>query len=96
VGGAGESRIEGLLSQPLVLRGYYSQTLWVHGRTGHEHIEELILDPWLEPGLADDVKAELTARNIRLISFYSYYFGGGSQTVTVLGLDNVFRSLTNL
>ena len=95
VGGRGESRIESLLSQPLILRGYYSQTLSVHDRAGHQHVEELILDPWLEPDLADDVKAELTARNIRLIYFYSWCFGGCNQTVTVLGLDNVFRELTN-
>ena len=93
VGGAGESRVEGLLSQPLVLRSYYSQTLWVHGRTGHEHVEELILDPWREPDLTEEVKAELTARNIRLISYYSNRFLGVESTVTVLGLDNVFRPL---
>lgn len=93
VGGAGESRVEGLLSQPLVLRSYYSQTLWVHGRTGHQHVEELILDPWREPDLTEEVKAELTARNIRLIQFHSYCFGACTESVTVLGLDNVFRPL---
>jgi len=93
VGGAGETRIEGLLSEPLVLRDYYAQTLWAHGRTGHEHVEELILDPWREPGLDDAVKAELNARNIRLIYFHSYCFGGCEQNLTVLGWDNVFRSL---
>ncbi|HRZ38203.1 MAG TPA: hypothetical protein P5534_17810 [Candidatus Paceibacterota bacterium] len=95
VGGAGESRVEGLLSQPLVLRSYPSQTLWVHGRTGHQHVEELILDPWLEPDLADSVKAELIAENIRLLQYSSYQFGASDQTVTVLGLDNTVRTLTN-
>lgn len=95
VGGAGESRVEGLLSQALVLRSYASQTLWVHGRTGHQHVEELILDPWLEPDLADSVKAELTAANIRLLHYHSYCFGACDQTVTVLGLDNTVRTLTN-
>lgn len=95
VGGSGETRIERLLSQPLVLRSYYAQTLSIHGRTGHENVEELILDPWLEPGLSDEIKAELTARNIRLLYVHSYAFGAIDLTVSILGLDDKFRAVPN-
>ena len=95
VGGRGETRIERLLSEPLLLRGYYAQTLSIYGRTGHEHIEELILDPWLEPGLSEETKTELTARNIRLLYFHSWSFGDTDITVKILGLDGAFRDLPN-
>jgi hypothetical protein len=50
-------------------------------------------DPWLEPGLAEELKAELTACNIRLLYFYSYQFGDARKRIGVLGLDDVFREL---
>jgi hypothetical protein len=57
-----ETRITGLASQPIVLRGEYSQTY----RPGHHNFsEEFLFDPHLEPGLDVAVLNELTGRNIR-------------------------------
>jgi hypothetical protein len=95
VSGSGTTRITGLLAEPLTLRDPYAQTLWIHGRQGHETITELVLDPWLEPGLSQQAMADLTARNVRLVYCFSFHFGQTEQWIAVLGLDNQWRRLAN-
>ncbi|WP_050430880.1 PEP/pyruvate-binding domain-containing protein [Chondromyces crocatus] len=59
-----ETRIVGLTSAPLVLKGYYSQTY----RPGHHNFwEEFMFEPRLEEGIAPAQIAELEARGIRAI-----------------------------
>jgi hypothetical protein len=87
----GETTIEGLLSKPLTLRNPASQTFLVRGRQGHERIEELVWDPWLEPGLSAELRSELTSANIGLLYFRSYTFGRREESIQILGLDGVVR-----
>ncbi len=57
-----ETRISGLTTQPVVLRGEFSQTY----QPGHHNFsEQFLFDPPLEPGLDPAVLAELRARNLR-------------------------------
>lgn len=93
VSGRGETTVHGLLDAPLVVRDPYAQTVWVHGRNGHETVMEVLVDPWNEPGLAESVKAELTRRNIRWIYGWIYCFGDCSTRLGVLGLDDQWRFL---
>ncbi|MBK6685661.1 MAG: hypothetical protein IPG45_14420 [Deltaproteobacteria bacterium] len=75
--------LTGLTSTPIELRGYWSQTY----RPGHHNFSgEFIFDPWLEPGLAQSIKDELTTANIRWV-----YTDGGQ--LWALGLDGVLRQL---
>ncbi|NQV35557.1 MAG: hypothetical protein HQ515_22880 [Phycisphaeraceae bacterium] len=73
VGGAGataplkrweQTTITGLTSEPIVLKGYYSQTLHPEH---HNFVEHYIFEPQLEPGLSSDILAELKAKDIRYI-----------------------------
>lgn len=59
-----ETRIEGLTSSPIVLRGYYAQT---YRPQHHNFSEDFIFEPRLEPGLDPALLAELEAKDIRLI-----------------------------
>lgn len=56
--------IEGLTTDPLVLQDYYALT---YRPWHHNFAEEFILDPWLEPTLTPQQRAELAAQNIRLL-----------------------------
>jgi len=68
-----ETRITGLTAQPIVLKGYYSQTY----RPGHHNFwEEFIFEPALEPGMASEILQELESKKIRRI--YVYWDGGFS------------------
>ncbi|WP_433931109.1 PEP/pyruvate-binding domain-containing protein [Sorangium cellulosum] len=59
-----ETRIEGLTSSPIVLKGYHAQTY----RPQHHNAEEdFVFEPRLEPGLDPALVAELEAKDIRLI-----------------------------
>ena len=73
VGGAGataplkrwkQTTITGLTSEPIVLKGYYSQTLHPEH---HNFVEHYIFEPQLEPNLSSDILAELKAEDIRYI-----------------------------
>lgn len=75
--------LTGLTTAPIELVGYWSQTY----RPAHHNFGgEFIFDPWLEPGIAESVKAELTTANIRWV-----YTDGGQ--LWALGLDGVLRQL---
>ena len=82
-----ETRIAGLTTSPIILRGYYSQTY----RPGHHNFwEEFIFEPRLEEGIPAEVLAELQARSILYI--YAVW-GEGTPNIQTLGYDGKFRSL---
>lgn len=79
--------ITGLISQPITLTGYYSQTY----RPGHHNFtEEFIFEPRLEPGIPAAILAELAAANITFL-----YMEGGQAgaAMVVAGLDGALRKL---
>jgi len=59
-----ETRIEGCTSEPIVLRGDYSQT---YRPEHHNFGEHFVFEPQLEPGLSSKVLAELREKDIRLL-----------------------------
>jgi hypothetical protein len=81
-----KTTILGLISQPLVLRGDYSQTY----RPGHHNFfEEFLFDPHLEPDLAPDVRTELITHNIRgLVVNYGL---DPKAEIWIWGMDDVLR-----
>jgi hypothetical protein len=59
-----ETRINGLTSQPIVLRGFFSQT-W---NSGHrQYSENFLFEPHLEDGIDPAILQELEAKDIRMI-----------------------------
>lgn len=82
------SVITGLASQPIVLRGEYSQT-YLPGH--HNFWESFLFDPALEPDLPDAVRADLAARNIRALIVTGGF--GSTDEVLVWGADGTFRPL---
>ncbi len=54
-----ETRISGYTSEPIVLRGEYSQT---YRPEHHNFAEHFLFEPQLEPGLSPDVLAELEGK----------------------------------
>ncbi|WP_437624490.1 PEP/pyruvate-binding domain-containing protein [Sorangium sp. So ce1151] len=59
-----ETRIEGLTSSPIVLKGYHAQT---YRPAHHNFSEDFIFEPRLEPGIDPALLAELEAKGVRLI-----------------------------
>jgi hypothetical protein len=87
-----ETTITGLASEPIVLRGEYSQT-YAPGR--HNFTEDFIFDPPLEKSMDPDILADLRARNIRALVVRSE-FEGGERTLSgiwIWGFDGTLRSL---
>ncbi len=80
--------LTGFTSQPIRLRGDFSQTY----HPGHHNFwEEFLFDPWLEPGVDASILDELAAKNLRAI-----LVTWDRTDVTLLGawgLDGTFRSL---
>ena len=93
-GVGGSSRIVGLIPEALELGGDFSQTVLIHGREGHEHVQEAVVDPWMEQDLPLSVKSSLILANIRLVIFQSYQFGDYSESIWVIGLDDTIRRWT--
>jgi hypothetical protein len=67
-----QTRIEGLTSEPIVLTGYFSQSV---GGGAHLCPKNFLFEPGLEPGIPQKILDELQARNIRLI----YYTTGARE-----------------
>jgi hypothetical protein len=87
-----ETQITGLSSEPIMLRGEYSQTY----RPGHHNFtEEFIFEPGLEQGLPSGVLEELEAANVRLIYALWYgefaFPGDPPSLIMILGTDGKFR-----
>jgi len=66
------TRIEGLTTQPIVLTGYFSQSV---GGGSHLCPKNFLFEPTLELGLSQESLDELKARNVRLI----YYTTGARE-----------------
>jgi hypothetical protein len=66
------TRIEGLTSEPIVLTGYFSQSV---GGGSHLCPKNFLFEPGLEPGISPQILAELRAKNVRLI----YYTTGARE-----------------
>ncbi|HOX01907.1 MAG TPA: PEP/pyruvate-binding domain-containing protein [Candidatus Paceibacterota bacterium] len=82
-----ETRIYGLTTEPIVLRGYDSQTY----RPGHHNFyESFMFDPFLEDGVSEPQRAELRAQDIRAMIISGPTHDNGSWTVW--GHDGRFRS----
>jgi hypothetical protein len=81
-----ESRISGFTTEPIVLRGYWSQT---YGNIHTLDFEHFIFEPRLEPGLPSTQLAELAAADIVQI----YINGNGSEDAALLliGWDGTLR-----
>jgi hypothetical protein len=60
----GQTRIEGLTTEPIVLTGFFSQTV---GGGSHLCPKNFLFEPGLEPGISRQTLDELHAKNIRLI-----------------------------
>jgi hypothetical protein len=60
----GQTRIEGLTTEPIVLTGFFSQTV---GGGSHLCPKNFLFEPGLEPGISRQTLDELRAKNIRLI-----------------------------
>jgi len=82
-----ETTIQGLTTEPITLRGDFSQTY----RPGHHNFsEEFIFEPALEAGLSQPVLDELKAANVQLIHVL---FNFENAQIRILGLDGKFRAL---
>ncbi|GAI58259.1 unnamed protein product, partial [marine sediment metagenome] len=62
-----ETVIEGYTIEPVVLRGWYSQT---YRPKHHNFGEHFLFEPQLEPGISQQLLDELRAQDIRLIHLY--------------------------
>lgn len=60
------TRIEGLTTEPIVLTGYFSQSI---GGGSHLCPKNFLFEPGLEPGISPQTLSELQSQNIRLIYF---------------------------
>ncbi len=56
--------IEGLTTEPIVLKGYYSQTFRPEH---HNQVEHFLFEPRLEPGLSTAILDQLRDKGIRLV-----------------------------
>lgn len=82
-----ETRIAGLTSRPVVLRGEFAQT-YLPGH--HNFTESFLFDPHLEPELAPALRDELRARNIRgLVARVGL---GEKPELWLWGLDDTLRT----
>lgn len=61
-----QTQIEGLTTEPIVLTGYFSQSV---GGGAHLCPKNFLFEPGLEPGISPKTLEELRVRNIRLIYF---------------------------
>ncbi|MBP7050164.1 MAG: hypothetical protein KBE65_04040 [Phycisphaerae bacterium] len=66
------TRIEGLTTEPILLTGYFSQSI---GGGAHLCPKNFLFEPGLEPGISQQTLDELIAKNVRLI----YYTTGARE-----------------
>jgi hypothetical protein len=84
-----ETRVTGLTKQPIVLRGFYSQTY----HPGHHNFwENFLFEPRLEPGISVAQLEELRLADVQSILAVTPR-GQSPDTVYVLGPDGKLRSL---
>lgn len=75
----GETLIAGLTETPIVLKGYYSQTLHPEH---HNFVEHFLFEPRLEPGIAEGTLDQLKALDVRLIYMLIDHRSNRSDIVT--------------
>ena len=80
-----ETRITGVTSEPIILKGYYSQT---YHPGHHNFFEQFLFEPQLEPGMAASQLAELASQNIRFIAVELWQ---GTMNGWFVGFDGEFR-----
>lgn len=85
-----ETVLTGITSQPIVLRGYYSQT---YRPQHHNFSEDFLFEPRLEPGIDPALIAELESKNIRQIWVHWEAFPEPlPSTISYIGTDGKLRS----
>ena len=80
-----ETIIEGFTTEPIILHGWYSQT---YRPEHHNFFEHFMFEPRLEPGISENILAELAAKNIRLFHLMSAPVGATPE-LTTFGFDEV-------
>jgi len=85
--------ITGLTSTPITLTNSFAQS---YGPGHHNFVEDFIFEPGLDPSVTPAQKAELDAKNIRLIHVFHNQMdlgvpGNSGDRLTILGLDGAFR-----
>ena len=78
-----ETVIEGVISEPIVLHGYYSQT---YRPEHHNFSEHFLFEPRLEPGIPHEQLEELAALDIQMIHVLADFFSGEGE-FTYYGSD---------
>lgn len=77
-----ETTITGLTSNPIVLRGWWSQS---YRPEHHNFGSNFIFDPWLEEGIDEATLTELTNANVRFI------YAASNMEIWIMGLDGELR-----
>ena len=75
-----QTRIEGLTTEPIVLRGYFSQSI---GGGSHLCPKNFLFEPALEPGISQTILDELRDKNVKYI-----YYTTGSRECRITEWEN--------
>jgi len=81
-----QTTIEGLAPEPIVLKGYFSQT---YRPEHHNEIEHFLFEPRLEPDLSDDVLEALKKQDVRLIHLIMDNLDTGQSNITIYGMGTL-------
>ena len=82
-----QTKIRGIMEEPIVLRGFYSQT-YLPGH--HNFNESFVFDPKLEENISEDIRASLEGKNVDKIICDGE--PGRTGTVRIIGFDGKLRS----
>ena len=80
----GETIIEGLTEAPIVLKGYYAQTLHPEH---HNFAEHFLFEPRLEPGISASALNELKALDVRLIYMLIDHHQSNRSDIVTFGFE---------
>ncbi|MEE2968427.1 MAG: PEP/pyruvate-binding domain-containing protein [Verrucomicrobiota bacterium] len=82
-----QTTITGLTDQPIILRGYFSQTY----RPGHHNFwEDFVFEPSLDKDLDSSQRSQLEKRNVRQILLFTDPWGQAG-TIKLIGLNGKLR-----
>ena len=82
-----ETRLEGWTTEPLILRGEWSQT---YHPFHHNFSNEFLFEPGLDPGVSAAQLEQLKAANVRMVYMVD---DGSSPTVLVIGWDGTAKTV---
>lgn len=90
--------ITGLTTEPIRLTGDAAQT---YAPGHHNFSEQFVFEPGLERSLTAQQRAELSEKNVQLLHVFHNAIASGlpgdsSDRLTILGLDGVFRSASEI